>query len=316
MGDIIGGLIGGVADLFGGSKSQSAANAGAGQSLAGFNYLKSSPVASTFLPQGAAANTAESGTANYIGQLLGVPGSAVISQGGGSTGGIPGGPIDYGRTGQAVLDVLSNPQFTHTFGTGQGIPGQIAQAIKAGATPDQIQSLANQWAQHTTSPTNAAGKAALLSAVQGLTPQQAAAAGGGVPGAGSQPGNGFDNYLNSTGYKFRLNSGSDAITGNAASRGLLNSGATAKALTTFGQNLGTQYFNNYLSQLNDLAGVQGNIAGRGLTAGQVIGAAGTAGGSNAGQLTASGGQDIGTAIGLAGNGLVKPISNALTGLFG
>ena len=69
----------------------------------------------------------------------------------------------------------------------------------------------------------------------------------------------FNNYLNSSGYNFMLNSGSKAITNNAAAGGTLNSGATGKALTSFGQNLGTQYFNNYLGQLQGLVG-NGNTA--------------------------------------------------------
>src|SRR5690606_17284362 len=60
-----------------------------------------------------------------------------------------------------------------------------------------------------------------------------------------------------------------AITGNAAAKGLLNSGSTAKALTTFGQNLGKQSFNDYLGQLTGLGnyGLQSanTIAGAGQT---------------------------------------------------
>lgn len=78
---------------------------------------------------------------------------------------------------------------------------------------------------------------------------------------------GLDNYLGSTGYNFMLDQGSKAITGNAAAKGLLNSGSTAKALTSFGQNIGSQYFNNYLGQLGSLfsGGLQsaGAISGAG-----------------------------------------------------
>lgn len=62
----------------------------------------------------------------------------------------------------------------------------------------------------------------------------------------------FNNYLTSTGYKTMLDAGSKAITGNAAARGNLNSGATGKALTNYGQNMGQQYFGNYLNQLQQL----------------------------------------------------------------
>src|ERR1700761_7557284 len=109
--------------------------------------------------------------------------------------------------------------------------------------------------------------------------------------AGTQ--NGFNNYLNSTGYNFQLQQGQNAISGNAASRGILNSGATAKGLTQFGQNLGSSYFNNYLNQL-------GGLSSGGQTALGQVGAAGTAGGQAAGNILQSGyssaGGQFGTGI--------------------
>jgi hypothetical protein len=100
---------------------------------------------------------------------------------------------------------------------------------------------------------------------------------------------GFSNYLNSTGYQFQLGQGTAAITGSAAARGILNSGATAKALTKYGQGLAGSSFNNYLDQLS-------GQAGRGLTAQGQIGQAGTAGGANAAQATQAGGEVMQTGI--------------------
>lgn len=86
-------------------------------------------------------------------------------------------------------------------------------------------------------------------------------------GAGS--GEAFNNYKNSAGYQSTLDAGSHAVTGNAASRGLMNSGATGKALVNYGQGLNQQYYNNYLSQLLGLGqqglGAGGLIAGAGQT---------------------------------------------------
>lgn len=107
----------------------------------------------------------------------------------------------------------------------------------------------------------------------------------------------FKNYLNSTGYNFQLQQGSNAITGNAAAKGLLNSGATARALQGYGQNLASTTFNNYLSQLGGLANLQGSQVGQGLTAAQAVGAAGTAGGANAAGQTAAAGQSRANATG-------------------
>lgn len=87
--------------------------------------------------------------------------------------------------------------------------------------------------------------------------------GGAAGGAAAKAG--LDGYNQSTGYNFMLDSGSKAITGNAASKGLLQSGATGKALTSFGQNLGSQQFNNYLTQLQGL--LSGGLQSAGLISG-------------------------------------------------
>jgi hypothetical protein len=65
---------------------------------------------------------------------------------------------------------------------------------------------------------------------------------------------GFQNFQNSTGYQFGLNQGTQAITQNAATAGLLNSGSTAKALDTYGQNYANTQYQNYLNPLQSLVG--------------------------------------------------------------
>lgn len=122
----------------------------------------------------------------------------------------------------------------------------------------------------------------------------------------------FQNYLNSTGYNFKMDQGQRAITGSAAAKGLLGSGSTAKALTTFGQGLAGDTFNNYLSQLRDTAGVYGsNATGYGAQAQTGVGAAGqvaangTEGGRPAGDATQTGttnffGKLVGAATSLIG----------------
>jgi hypothetical protein len=63
----------------------------------------------------------------------------------------------------------------------------------------------------------------------------------------------LERYNKSSGMDFLLDSGSRAITGNMASKGLLNSGATLKGLTTFGQGLASTQFGSYLDKLMGLA---------------------------------------------------------------
>ncbi|CAM6031248.1 unnamed protein product [Sphagnum compactum] len=84
----------------------------------------------------------------------------------------------------------------------------------------------------------------------------------GLNGTAAQTGaNGaFQNFQNSTGYQFGLNQGTQAITQNAAASGLLDSGSTAKALDTYGQNYANTQYQNYTNQLAGLTNT-GNQAG-------------------------------------------------------
>lgn len=98
----------------------------------------------------------------------------------------------------------------------------------------------------------------------------------------------FQKYLDSTGYKFQMDQGSNAITNNAAAKGLLNSGATLKALNNYGQNMGGQYFNNFLQQLM-------GYGNQGIQAGQVL--------SGAGQTASSSSQSAGQSGSNQGSGI-------------
>lgn len=121
----------------------------------------------------------------------------------------------------------------------------------------------------------------------------------------------FNNYLNSTGYNFNMKQGTSAITGSAAARGLLNSGSTAKALTGYGEGLGSSYFGNYLGQLNTLNGQQSNTAGQGINATVSAGSAGTAGGVAAGNNVQQGANNMGNAIATAGGAAGTAVNNWL-----
>lgn len=121
----------------------------------------------------------------------------------------------------------------------------------------------------------------------------------------------FNNYLGSSGYNFQKQQGASAITGSAAARGLVNSGSTAKALTQYGQNLGSSYFGNYLGQLNTLNSQQSNTAGQGINATVSAGSAGTQGGVAAGQNTQQGADTMGGAIATAGGVAAGAVNNWL-----
>jgi len=81
---------------------------------------------------------------------------------------------------------------------------------------------------------------------------------------------------------------SQAVTGQGAASGLLNSGATAKELQSRGTELNSQFFNNYLQQLQGLSGL-------GLQAGGLVTNAGQRSTSTGGRPSTAGA--IGSAVG-------------------
>jgi hypothetical protein len=89
---------------------------------------------------------------------------------------------------------------------------------------------------------------------------------GGADGTASAN-QGVQNYMNSAGYDTLLKTGSKAITGSNAAKGLFQSGATGKALTDYGAKIGEQGAQNYLGNLQGLAqlgiGSAGVIGGAG-----------------------------------------------------
>lgn len=77
----------------------------------------------------------------------------------------------------------------------------------------------------------------------------------------------FNKYKDSSGYKFILDQGTRAIDNSAASKGMLHSGATMKALSDYGQNTSSSFLGDYLSQLLGLGT-------HGMQAGQIVSGAG------------------------------------------
>lgn len=71
-----------------------------------------------------------------------------------------------------------------------------------------------------------------------------------------------DQLQNDPGYQFRMKSGQDALEGSAAARGNLNSGATLKALTRYGQDFGSNEYQNAYGRLSQLANMGMNASGQ------------------------------------------------------
>lgn len=161
---------------------------------------------------------------------------------------------------------------TAALGIGASILGGVLGKKSGDAEAAAIRE-GGQQAQKVLSPFTEGGAGANTAILDAL--------GQGDPGAQDAA---FQNFLSSTGFRSQLQAGSEAITGNQAAAGLLNSGSTLKRLTRFGQDLGQQGFQNFLGNL-------GGVADRGLgaatsTASALTGAATGAAGAKAGGASA------------------------------
>ena len=187
------------------------------------------------------------------------------------------------------------------------VAGVAGAAISAGATNHAANVAADAAAQNN----------ALQSQIYGVNSANAApyiAAGdrastalqgflglGGDPAATQQA---FDDYLHATGYGFARQQGLDAVTQSKAAGGLLDSGATLKALDAYGTGLADQYGQQYVGDLQGLA-TTGQAAASGLAgAGQAYANAAGANTTNAATTAANAGlANAATVNGLIGNAL-------------
>jgi hypothetical protein len=106
-----------------------------------------------------------------------------------------------------------------------------------------------------------AGATNFLAQLLGVSPQGVSGtantvgnAANAIAGAGGAQ-QGYNNYLQMAGYAPAMRQMAQGVTGQGAASGLLNSGATAKALQTRGAELNQGFFNNYLQQLQGLSGL-------------------------------------------------------------
>jgi hypothetical protein len=125
----------------------------------------------------------------------------------------------------------------------------------------------------------------------------------------------LDDYLNSTGYQFQLSQGVNAISGNRASAGLLDSGGTLKALDTFGQGLAAQSAGAWLDRLTGISnqGVEGvnALAGAGTNFANQVSANNTSAATATGNAALAGAGNVNALIGqgLAAYGLARGMSS-------
>jgi hypothetical protein len=103
---------------------------------------------------------------------------------------------------------------------------------------------------------------------------------------------GMDQFQADPGYAFRMSEGMKGLERSAAARGGLLSGATLKGIQRFGQDLGSQEyqnaFNRYQTERQARLNPLQSLAGVGQTTSQQLGAAGTQMAGNVGNLMTSG----------------------------
>ena len=142
----------------------------------------------------------------------------------------------------------------------------------------------------------------------GVAAQNALAAALGLQGGPDQD-EAFQNFLRSTGFMAELGAGQQAITTSAAARGLLDSGATARGLQQFGQDLAASRFQNFLGNL-------GGLANQGVNAATFAGRALQGGLQNAATARAAGQQQLGAGVGNAFGALLPRVNPGSISLFG
>ena len=115
-----------------------------------------------------------------------------------------------------------------------------------------------------------------------------------VPEATNYTPFGMDQFQADPGYAFRLSEGQKALERSAAARGGLMSGATLKGIQRYGQEMGSQEyqnaFNRYQAERQARLNPLQSLAGVGQTTAQQLGAAGQQMASNVGQAGAAAAQ--------------------------
>lgn len=114
-------------------------------------------------------------------------------------------------------------------------------------------------------------------------------------------GNGFEGYKDAAGFNFFRDTGLKNLMGAFGAKGVLQSGAAAKGLQNYGQNMLSALLGDYLGQ-------QDSQAKLGLTLGQLLG--------GAGGVSQSQGQSTGTSTSKNSNGFGGFLGSFLGGMAG
>jgi hypothetical protein len=188
-----------------------------------------------------------------------------------------------------------------------GIIGGVSSIFGGNKTQKAAQGAANQGFDYLKG-NESVGQAQQQGLQAGVNQQSNLGIMGGLLGLGGDPAQGqaaFDQYQQSTGYQFRVDQGMAGIEGSRAARGVLNSGASAKALQDYGQGMASQEFGNYMDQVSRQTGMEGQVADRGLNAALGVGQAGSSAGQGSAAAIQQGESDRQSGLG----GLISGVSS-------
>lgn len=222
MGDIIGGVLGGLFGKEGKSKSKSSGSTESGNNNLGL-------INSLFTAPASAVNTA----GNAMMNLLGLNNNTTTPP----VGGVPAGggtPAPAGGGGPAGPGSIFHAGDSHgTVGLQNGNEDGIMARINANRAARGLPPISGA------APAAAPAGAATASA----------AATGTTSAATNNQNSALENWANSGGMQFLREQGMKSINANQSAKGLLQSGATGTALTKFNNGLASTYLNQYMQNL-------------------------------------------------------------------
>lgn len=128
-----------------------------------------------------------------------------------------------------------------------------------------------------------------------------------LPAAAKTPASGvgaYGGFMESPGYRFRMDEGTKAIERSMAARGLFSSGPAAKALTRFAQGTASEEFDKYANALRSMAGI-------GQTATNATQAAGAQAAGGISQALTAGGNARASSYANTGAAINNGISNVM-----
>lgn len=209
-----------------------------------------------------------------------------------------------------MWSLLSNPMTW--LGAGQIVGGLMGADAARDASRDQIQAAreANDltWRMFEQNradmePWRQVGVGALGQLVPGM-----------APGGEFNRGFTLSDFVADPGYQFRVDEGKKALENSAAARGGLLSGNTLRAITQYGQDMGSQEFGNAYNRWNNDMTQRFNrlssLAGTGQTATRDVATMGTNAATQAGQNTV----DMGNARAAGRVGAANAMTNTLGNL--